>query len=440
LRLKLPSGIARVKQRVAAPGRAKHRSSSFSDRVLRVAGGNGVVERIVRFNTGREPERLRLKYEALCSGAFRFLRGTCHLFYEDWPKRTPLSSAPHTWISGDLHLENFGSYKGDDRIIYFDINDFDEAVLAPCTFELARFATSVLLGARDFGAGKPQATRLVTSFLDAYADALGRGKARRIERLVADGLVRDLLDALLQRTRRQLLDRRTERRGGGRRLKLGKRALPASPAQTRAVTALIASYARTQEQPGFYRVRDVARRVAGTGSLGVERYVVLVEGKGSPDDNYLLDLKEARPTALAPFVPCRQPRWANEAERVVTIQDRMQVVAPALLHAVTMKKKGYILRELQPSEDRLTLTDCGGRMNRLESVMRTMGKVTAWSQLRSAGRQGSAIADDLIAFAGRSGWQKDVLAYAQSYARQVTADWQAFKKAAEKGAVPQPQD
>lgn len=395
-----------------------------------------VVERIVRFNAGREPERLRLKYEALCTGAFRFLRGTCHLFYEDWPRRTPLNSAPHTWISGDLHLENFGSYKGDDRIIYFDINDFDEAVLAPCTFELARFATSVLLGAQDFGAGKAEAAQLVRHFLDAYGHALGRGKARRVERLVAEGLVRDLLDALLRRTRIELLDRRTERRGGKRQLKLDRRALPASPAQRRAVSALLTSYARTQKSPGFFRVLDVARRVAGTGSLGVQRYVVLVEGKGSPNDNYLLDVKEARPTALAPYVPCRQPRWSNEAERVVTIQDRMQAVAPALLHAVTMERKGFILRELQPSEDRLTLAECGGRMSRLESVMRTMGKVTAWSQLRSAGRQGSAIADELIAFAGKRGWQEDVLEYAQSYARHVTADWQAFKKAAGKGAIP----
>ncbi|MFI5207177.1 MAG: DUF2252 domain-containing protein [Gemmatimonadales bacterium] len=390
------------------------------------------MERIARFNAGREPERLRLKYEALCSGAFRFLRGTCHLFYEDWPKRSPLSSAPRTWICGDLHLENFGSYKGDDRIIYFDINDFDEAVLAPCTFELARFATSVLLGAQDFGAGRPQATTLVRHFLDAYAEALGRGKARRVERLVAEGMVRELLDALLKRTRRELLDHRTERQGGKRRLKLGKRALPASPVQRRAVVALLKAYARTQESPAFFRVLDVARRVAGTGSLGVQRYVVLVEGKGSPDDNYLLDLKEARPTALAPYVPCRQPRWANEAERVVTIQDRMQVVAPALLDAVTLERKGFILRELQPSEDRLSLEECRGRMNKLESVIRTMGKVTAWSQLRSAGRQGSAIADELIVFAGRSGWQGDVQKYAQSYARQVTADWQAFRKAAAK--------
>jgi uncharacterized protein (DUF2252 family) len=49
-------------------------------------------------------------------------------------------------------------------------------------------------------------------------------------------------------------------------------------------------------------VLDIGRRIAGTGSLGVERYVVLVEGKGSPDRNYLLDIKEAKPSAMAPHL------------------------------------------------------------------------------------------------------------------------------------------
>ena len=187
-----------------------------------------VVERILRFNADREPERLALKYQAIATGPFRFLRGTCHLFYDDWPARSALSAAPRAWVSGDLHLENFGSYKGDDRIIYFDINDFDEAALAPCTFELARFVTSVLLAAQDLGVGRHAAADLSRGFLDAYGEALARGKARRVERLVADGLVRELLDELLRRTRKELLEKRTERRGGRRRLRLGKRALPAT--------------------------------------------------------------------------------------------------------------------------------------------------------------------------------------------------------------------
>jgi uncharacterized protein (DUF2252 family) len=55
--------------------------------------------------------------------------------------------------------------------------------------------------------------------------------------------------------------------------------------------------------------------------------------------------------------------------------------------------------------------------------------VTAWSQLRSGGRQGSAIADELIAFGGHAGWSAELLRYARAYARQVRSDWRAFAAA-----------
>ena len=102
-----------------------------------------VVERIRSFNQGRDAERLRMKYQRMLASSFAFFRGTCHLFYEDWPAGSPLNSAPPAWICGDLHLENFGTYKGDNRLAYFDINDFDEATLAPCTWDLARFLKAV---------------------------------------------------------------------------------------------------------------------------------------------------------------------------------------------------------------------------------------------------------------------------------------------------------
>jgi uncharacterized protein (DUF2252 family) len=395
-----------------------------------------VLERIVAFNHGREPERLKLKYEAIRSGAFRFLRGTCHLFYEDFPRSRVLMSAPRTWISGDLHLENFGAYKGDDRIIYFDINDFDEALLAPCTMELARFLVGVILAASDYGVPPRQAIGLCRCFLGDYAAALAKGKARRVERLVAEGLVRDLLDGVLRRTRIQLLEKRTELHRGRRTLLLGKRALPVAPAERRQVTAFIKAFAKKIGEPPFYRVLDVARRVAGTGSLGLRRYVILVEGKGSPDDNYLLDLKEAWPSALATQVPVKQPRWPSESARVVTIQDRMQAVAPALLHAAMLNGRPFILKELQPSEDRLSLEEWGGKIKRFETIIGTMANVTAWSELRSAGRDGSATADELIAFAGRKDWPGELVRFAQSYAKQVEADWKEFQRAAAEGEVP----
>ena len=161
-----------------------------------MAPAAAVVARVLRFNAGREPERLHLKYRAMGADAFRFFRGTCHLFYEDWPRRTALDRAPPTWISGDLHLENFGTYKGDDRLAYFDINDFDGAILAPCTWELARFVTGVMVAAPGLGLSASRATELCHAYLDAYAEALVDGKARHVERPTAEGLVRDLLASL----------------------------------------------------------------------------------------------------------------------------------------------------------------------------------------------------------------------------------------------------
>ncbi len=74
---------------------------------------------------------VQIKYKLMTENMFRFFRGTCHLFYEDLSKTNTIPPAPLTWICGDLHLENFGSYKGDNRLVYFDLNDFDESILAP---------------------------------------------------------------------------------------------------------------------------------------------------------------------------------------------------------------------------------------------------------------------------------------------------------------------
>ena len=111
------------------------------------------------------------------------------------------------------------------------------------------------------------------------------------------------------------------------------KALPASEAQKKAVIEFMTGFAATQPNPKFFDVIDIGRRIAGTGSLGVERFVVLVEGKGSPDGNYLLDIKEAKPSALAPHLArlgIKQPGWTDEASRVVTVQNRMQAVNHAL--------------------------------------------------------------------------------------------------------------
>jgi len=397
-----------------------------------------VAERIRRFNAGRDPERLKLKYKVMKKGPFPFLRGTCHLFYEDWPHHSSLNRAPLAWLCGDLHLENFGTFKGDNRLEYFDLNDFDEAVLAPCTWDVTRLVTSALVGAKSLEWSRSETHDLCKLLLAAYGDALAEGKARWAERETAAGMVRDLLDGLRSRTQVQLLKKFTANAKGTRTIRYGKRALPASKPERQKVTRFMETFATTQPAPRFFKVRDVARRIAGTGSLGVERYVILVEGRGSPDRNVLLDLKAARPSALEPYATAPQPKWRTPAERVVSIQQRLQAASPALLQSIEIDGNAYVLRELQPLEDRLDLTTSHPGVGKLRTAVETMARVTAWAHLRAGGRQGAAVADDLIAFGRDTRWHRRVLAYAETYSRHVERDWNAFRKALKMGFFEQP--
>jgi uncharacterized protein (DUF2252 family) len=386
-----------------------------------------VIERILIFNQGRDPDRLMLKYRAMRADAFAFLRGTCHLFYQDWPANSSLNDAPSAWICGDLHLENFGSFKGDNRLTYFDVNDFDEAALAPATWELGRFLTSVLVGAKTLEVNHSEAIALCHCFLDSYTAALQDGKARWLERATAEGMVKNLLSGLKKRSRSEFIDSRTRFQHGKRRLRLeDKLALPAADADYQKILLFMAAFAASQPNPKFFKVLDVARRIAGTGSLGIERYVILVEGTGSSAGNYLLDLKYEPGSALAPYLTLPQPEWGTEAERVVSIQRRGQAVSPAFLNAVQIGDRSYVMRELLPNTDRLHLELWDGKLRRLKKVMHAMGNVMAWGHLRSSGRQGSAIADEWIAFAARSDWRGPLLEYAEGYAQQIVTDWHEF--------------
>ncbi len=395
-----------------------------------------VVREIRSFNQGRDPERLALKYRNMRASPFVFLRGTCHLFYDRLARIGAPRSAPLAWVCGDLHLENFGSFKGDNRLVYFDINDFDEAALAPATWDLVRFLTSLRVGAESIAVGQREAARLCEVFIASYASALGLGKAYWVERDTAQGLVRELLDGLRDRQRPQFLASRTDMKGRRRVLRAdGKKALPASEAQRALVLEVVRQYAAQQPNPGFYEVLDVARRIAGTGSLGVERYAVLVEGKGSPNGNYVLDMKQALPSSLVPHLKVAQPKWKSEAHRVVALQRRVQAVSMAFLQPVVVQRVPYVLRALQPAEDRVAL---GGRSARsaadLQGVITVMANLVAWAQLRSGGREGSDIADDLMDFARRGKWKSRVLDASVEAAAQVRRDWSTYAAAYDDGS------
>jgi uncharacterized protein (DUF2252 family) len=387
-----------------------------------------IPEVIRTFNAGRDAERLALKYRNMRANPFSFLRGTCHLFYERLPQAGALTAAPPAWLCGDLHLENFGSYKGDNRLAYFDQNDFDETALAPCTWDLLRLLTSILVATRSDG---PESTKfgspLAKACLDAYANALAEGKVRWIERDTADGLIRELLDAVSTRTRSAFLEMRTDIQRKQRHIRLdGHKALPVSRQQRERVFTFLEQFAGKQDNPEFFQPLDVARRIAGTGSLGVERYIILVRGKGSPDGNYLLDLKEALPSALTPHTEAPQPAWENQAERIITIQKQSQAIPMAFLNAVKIGEKSFILRSLQPSEDRVRLNLKPRAMPVNTLLIQDMARITAWAHLRSSGRRDAANADELMDFASHRKWQKSLLELSSACSEQTLHDWKEY--------------
>jgi uncharacterized protein (DUF2252 family) len=398
--------------------------------------GSSVASRVLRFNAGRDPELLRLKYRALRSDVFTFLRGTVHLFYEDLPDSPTLKKAPPVWLCGDLHLENFGTYRGPNGLVYFDINDFDEAFLAPCTLDLVRLLTSALLVCESIGFSSKQASALCQCFLLSYISAITAGKPQWLEREVAQGMVRRLLEKSRKRSAGDFLDLRTRITGGRRRIVIDARhALPATIANKSRVRGLMKKFAETQTDPAAFKVLDVARRVAGKGSLGVERYVILVRGKGSTNGNYLLDLKQARPSSVAACCKLRQPRWNNDAQRVVATQRLIQAVSPALLTDAKSGKTPFVLRVLQPGEDKIDLNRQKTTFNELRGLMQSLGNIVAWGELRSCGRGGASSIDDLIGYWRKPKRMKNLLRLAQRCAGHAESQWREYCVAYDAGAL-----
>ena len=401
-----------------------------------------VIRALLDYNAGRDPERLRMKFAKMRKSPFIFLRGSAHLFHARL-RRSLLKGSPVAWCCGDMHLENFGSYQGGNGLAYFDINDFDESALAPAATDPLHLLTSLWLAADELGLDEADAQAHARATLDAYADALAVGKAYWLERETADGPVRLLLDQVGAREQIDLLERRCI--GRGKRLRLsvdGRHALPASEAQGERVRAFMAEIAAAcHDDAGFYEVLDLARRVAGTGSLGLDRYVVLVRGDGGTAGAHLLDLKPARPSTLAPVSGCKQPRLGDEARREVAVQQRMQAVSMGMLQPVQWGGRPYVLRALQPGEDRLDLASLTrGRSGGLRHSLANMGRLMAWAHLRSAGRQGSATADEFIDFGqrgrGPGKWRDRLVQASRDMAAQVRVDAALFNLACDDGVFP----
>ncbi|HZZ76258.1 MAG TPA: DUF2252 family protein, partial [Puia sp.] len=376
---------------------------------------------------GLLPEKVLLKYEAMAENAFRFFRGTCHLFYEDLAGAEPLPLSPLAWICGDLHIENFGSYKGDNKLVYFDLNDFDEAVLAPASYEVVRMVTSIFIAFDNLGFEPEKALKMALLYLKTYSATLARGKAISIEPRTAKGIVCDFLHSATKGGYKELLKKRTVSKKKSIMLSLqDERHFKLRKTLRQELKAHINEWIKTSSDgPYNYEAISAVFRLAGTGSIGVKRYLFLLKSTNTKNKYLLVDMKQARPSSLLPYIHVQQLQWDTEAARVIGVQQRMQNVSSALLSTTEFRGDSFIIQELQPVKDTIKFKMLKDYRD-MYQVIDDMGALTASAQLRSGGMQGSGTIDELMAFGKDNGWQEAVISYAQAYATTAKKYYSEF--------------
>jgi uncharacterized protein (DUF2252 family) len=325
-----------------------------------------------REKTARFPGLFERKVRRMSTSPLAFLRGAAPLFYTLLVERPELALGPdgEGWLTGDMHLENFGAYRPDpqsfgeattkkekrDRLATFDLNDFDDAIVGPFRFDVLRLTTSLILGGRELGADGVRVLELCDALLGAYVKA-AFAPSRLPEAPVP---VRSLMEQVRTRSKKKLLDGRTHVERGERRFVRGDpdryRELP--KAIQREVPQAFARYvaslrpADRPEEPGALEVLDCALRVAGTGSLGGLRIAVLVCRKGERDGGWIFDMKEQGDPSAAPLVGQLD---MDPALRVVTALRASLAHPPRMLGTTRLGGTSMFVRRLAPQEDKLAL-------------------------------------------------------------------------------------
>jgi len=203
---------------------------------------------------------LRLKHERMTAEIFPFFRATYYRWAQLWPEICPdLAKAPHVLAVGDLHVENFGTWRDIEGRLIWGINDFDEAWPMAYTIDLVRLAVSAHL-AVEAGHLPLKREDICDTLLEGYREAVkqkGRafvlGENHQWLRRIAEGELRDPVQFWKK------MD-----------------ALPTL--KTEVPVSAVDALEHLMPAPGIkYRL---VHRTAGLGSLGHARYVAIAEWHG----------------------------------------------------------------------------------------------------------------------------------------------------------------
>lgn len=351
---------------------ARDRGAALRDRVahtaheqMRLPSQRQSVELFCRAcESGRIPALLPLRWARMSANPFAFFRGSAGLMAHD------LTEDPITGIvgqiCGDAHAANFGLYGGHGGHIVMDINDFDETVVGPWEWDLKRLTVSLVLAGRVGGAPESSCHKAARHAVRSYRRAfkhladlpfleawMALGDESAIEAAEADALLDDFAhaaDKAFRNDSEKAATKLTRRDDDGQwHFLLDPPILSAVDEETRGlVLAGLDGYVSTlrESRRGLierYRPCDVAMRVVGTASVGNRVYVVLLQG--NKREALVLQVKEAGPSALAPYLPAVDV--PHDGARVVHGARLMQVETDLLLGWTDVDGRPFIVRQFR---------------------------------------------------------------------------------------------
>lgn len=422
------------------------------------------VAEVRAFNAGLAERDRQDKYCKMAASPFSFFRGADHLFWLDLGRDPRLArfggdADTRTWIQGDLHTDNFGAFADDQGTLVFDLNDFDEAVVADYQLDVWRHATSLVLALRELGLDDGAIATVVDAFSASYLAAIGDfagGDGERDAQVSAasGGLLGGFLGEVAgDESRSKMLGKWTTTASGARRFKaVSKKLELAGDDDARLVRDAWPAYLTTVSgtlagRADVLAIKDVARRVgAGTGSYGMRRFYVLVEGPTSAaDDDRILEVKAQRQPAAWAYLD--DAVWRELGERYANPAARITAAARALaadpddhLGWFVAGDTSYTVRELSPFKASFELGEHRAPAQLIE-LAQGHGRILAAAHAR-ASAAAAAVAGQGAAFDTRvllrtqgdpAAFAALVLEVARAEADRVAADFALFVPALASG-------
>jgi len=392
----------------------------------------------------------------MLASPFTFFRGAAAVMAYD------LSTTPSTGLEvqvcGDAHLLNFGLYATPERRLVFGANDFDETLRGPWEWDLKRLAASLAVAARadgmDEAAARAAAVASGRSYrrhLDGYACMRSLDvwystvDVAMIKRLFADQARRPAGRAARRATERARLHDCFQALGKLTEVIDGRHVIRHQPPLVTRVDdhpevvaqlgAVISHYTETLTEERQYLIQryalsDLAMKVVGVGSVGTRCFIGLLrgDGAGEGEDPLFLQMKEALPSVLEPYLG--PSPYAHHGQRVVVGQRMMQAFPDIFLgwtRAPVTSRHFYVrqLRDMKGSFDVDGMTP-----NDLERY----GELSGWALARSHARSGDAAT--ISGYLGsKDSFDRALGEFAIAYAEQNQRDFEALTAAVSDGRV-----